>query len=205
MLAEKKGVTESNGGHILMNNNHRDEQIHIIVQVALRLFHTRGYARTSLSDIAKGSGLSVKDTQTYFPGKQEICHQVIAAHLKNQAAEFEEINHNSNPRQRLSMYLDNLAGNSDSLILQGCPMTNLYLDVRREDKILAEHAAKILRQRLEWVRQQFVLIQQVGSVVDLPERLTSAVQGINIMAQATDDPRLIQNQVNQLKSWIRGM
>ncbi len=175
------------------------------MQAALRLFHEQGYGKVKLSDIAKASGITKKEALDYFPSKAEICHHVIDAHLENQAVQFEEINQNSNPRQRLSLYLDTLVENADALIKYGSPMTDLYFDMKREEKQLADHATKILQQRLDWIREQFVLITRVKDILDLHERLDSAIHGISILAQVTGKPKLIQHQVNQLKSWIRSM
>ena len=204
MLAEKTddSKTAAGEGSKTVKDN---QQKHILVQVALRLFHERGYGKVTLSDIAKAASLSLKETESYFPSLQEICNQVIDAHGTRQLAEFEDIGQNSNPRQRLSLYLDTLVEDSDVLITRGCPMTNLYFDVKREDNGLAEHAAKLLQQRLDWIREQFVVITRVENITDLPERLDSAIHGISILAQVTGSPRLIRNQVNQLKSWIRSM
>ncbi len=189
------------------NSNEQDDahQKHVIVQVALRLFHEQGYGQVNLSQIAKTSGLSTKQVQGLFADKAEICHQVIDVYLKNQAAQFAKIDENTNPRQRLSLYLDSLVEDTDKLISKGCPMTNLYFDLRRSDKLLADHGAQTLQQRLDWIREQFVLITRVAKITDLPERLISATCGISTMAQVTGDKHLIRNQVNQLKSWIRSM
>ncbi|MBL4894481.1 MAG: TetR/AcrR family transcriptional regulator [Emcibacter sp.] len=204
MLAEKTDDTvaaRGEGTQVGKDNQQR----HILVQTALRLFHERGYSKVTLADIAKAAGLSLKETEDYFPSLQKICHQVIEAHSDRQMAEFEIIEQNSNPRQRLSLYLDTLVEDTDVLISKGCPMTNLYFDVKREDSELADHAAELLQQRLGWIREQFVVITRVENITDLPERLDSAIHGISILAQVTGAPRLIQNQVNQLKSWIRSM
>lgn len=204
MLAEKKDVPDTVQGEGT-DKRIEEEQKYIMVQVALRLFHEQGYGKVRFMDIAKSSGISHKEAQGYFSSKEEICHLVIDQHLDNQTAKFEEINKTSNPRQRLSLYLDTLVENSDSLIAYGCPMTDLYFDMKREEKPVADHAAVILTQRLDWIREQFILITQVGNITDLPERLDSAIHGISILAQVTGSPQLIRHQVNQLKSWIRSM
>ncbi|HEC01305.1 MAG TPA: TetR/AcrR family transcriptional regulator [Sphingomonadales bacterium] len=180
-------------------------QEHILIEVARRLFHERGYGKVKLSDIAKAAGLTQKETQLYFSSPQDICVSVIESHSQSQNALFEDINQNTNPRQRLSLYLDSVIENTDILIARGCPMTNLYFDVKREDRNLASEAAELLKQRLEWIRAQFVEIMRVENNTDLPERLTGAIHGIAILAQVTGNPDLIRNQVNQLKSWIRSM
>lgn len=204
MLTEKKHPTGGpNKGEPTDKADRQQE--YILVQVALRLFHEQGYKKVTLGDIAKAAGVTVKETNDYFPSLPEICHGVIEAHLDNQTAHFEEINQNNNPRQRLSQYLDSLIENTDNLVAWGCPVTNLYFDVRREDDALSEHAAKLILNRLNWITEQFVLITRVADVSDLPERLTSAIHGMTLLAQATGRTDLIRTQVNQLKSWIRSM
>ncbi len=187
------------------NKSTNGEQKHILVQSALRLFHEKGYGKVNFSHIAKAVGIANKEAQKYFSSKEDICHLVIDAHLANQKAQFEEIDLNNNPRQRLSLYLDNLFENVDSLIKFGCPLTNLYFDVKRDDQELADHAAELLLARLGWIREQFVLITQVEDIADIPERLASAIHGISLLAQVIDSEHLIRHQANQLKQWIRSM
>ena len=204
MLAEKKHPTgRSDKGE--PHHKADRQQEYILVQVALRLFHEQGYNNVTFGEIAKGAGVTVKEANSFFSSLSDICHHVIDAHLNNQIAQFEDIDQNNNPRQRLSQYLDSLVENTENLVALGCPVTNLYFDVRREDKALADHAAKLLECRLQWVTDQFVLITRVADVSDLPERLTSAIHGMIIMAQVTGRTDLIKTQVNQLKSWIRSM
>ena len=204
MLAEKKEILVGTSGDNLPQHV-VDEQKERMVQEALRLFHVRGYGHVKILDIAKAAGVSKKEVQRYFPSMGDICHLVIEVHLENQKALFEDINQNNNPRQRLSLYLDSIVDDSEEMITFGCPITNLYFDVKREEKKLADHGASLLQQRLDWIRRQFVLITRVDNLLDLPERLDSAIHGISILAQVTGQKKLDRNQVNQLKSWIRSM
>lgn len=181
------------------------KQKDILVQAAKQLFHLQGYGKTTFRDIAKQAELSIKLTQDHFPTLEDICHAVIEAHMTEQAETFETLCQESNARQRLSLYLDSFSDRAEVLVKEGCALTNLYMDVKREQGALAAHGTELLTARLGWIRQQFVLITRVEDVTDLPERLTSALHGILVMAQVTGDARLIRNQVIQLKSWIRSM
>ncbi|MBL4802673.1 MAG: TetR family transcriptional regulator [Emcibacter sp.] len=204
MLAEKTDNSVAEGGEG-SRMSEDSQQKHILIQVALRLFHEKGYGKVEMIDIAKAASMSIEEAKVYFASLQDICHQVIEAHGSNQTVLFDDISQNNNPRQRLSLYLDTLVADADVLIVRGCSITNLYFDVKREDSALADHAATLLQQRLDWIREQFVAITRVNNIPDLPERLDGAIHGISILAQVTGDARLIQNQVNQLKSWIRSM
>ncbi|MCF8475044.1 MAG: TetR/AcrR family transcriptional regulator [Emcibacter sp.] len=204
MLAENMDSPKTVKGGYSMKNGHQ-QQKYIVIQAALRLFHENGYDKVKISDIARAASVTSGEVEEYFPSKQEICHKVIDSHLENQAKLFEDINQNSNPRQRLSLYLDTIVDDTESLIRRGCPLTNLYFDVRRQEEQLSGHVVKLLQQRLNWISEQFVLIMKVKEVPDLAERLASAIHGICILAQVTGDENLIRHQVNQLKSWIRSM
>jgi len=176
-----------------------------LVQEAKRLFHEQGFGQTTMSKIATAAGMTATEAKEFYASPQEICDDVIKIYQAELESQFEKYSENSNPRQSLSLYLDSLSDNAEKLITCGCPITNLYFDVRREDKALAQHASELLRQRFNWISAQFVLITRVESNQELPERLVSAIHGICILAQATGNARLIRSQVNQLKSWIRSM
>lgn len=176
-----------------------------LIKAASILYHQKGYGKVRLSELARAAGITTKDFNERYRSQGALCLEVIEAYRQSQAELFKQINRNGNPRQRLSLYLDEFSNEADILVANGCPVNNLYHDVKRMDQALAGPAAELIRQRLDWVSEQFVLITKVERVEELPERLTSALHGIVIMGQATGNPRLIRTQINQLKSWIRSM
>ena len=52
-------------------------EIHAAIQgTALRLFSRKGYARTSLEEIARGAGVSTANVYIYFASKLEILYSI---------------------------------------------------------------------------------------------------------------------------------
>jgi AcrR family transcriptional regulator len=53
------------------------ERIHTLLSAARQVFSTHGYQRATTAQIAEAAGVSEATVFTYFPGKRELCIQVI--------------------------------------------------------------------------------------------------------------------------------
>lgn len=176
-----------------------------IVQEALKLFYDKGYHGTALSMIAKATHLSVAGLGEIFESKEAIALKVIALHKINLAQVFETFGQGRNPRHSLIQYLDMLVAQSAELLEKGCPYTSLYMGLVHADDKVKSVASSLLKLRLEWVEEQFRIMAKVDEAKDFANRLLSAIHGIIILSQATQDEHLLKSQINQLKSWIRLM
>jgi len=176
-----------------------------IIQAAKTQFHHRGYQQSELDDIAADCGVEVVDIQAQFAEKNDLCRAVIADYIKEMKSNFREINEFGNARQRLSAYLDQLAEQADDLVKWGCPLTGLYVELSKCYDNLSDEAAELVNVRLEWITEQFVFMSKVDLADDLAHRLTGALHGVILIAQANKDPQVLKNQLTQLKLWIRSM
>lgn len=80
-----------------------------ILRTALRLFSRRGYARTTLEDIARGSGVSTANVYVYFRSKLEILYAIYDPWLRGRLAALEErMRALSSPRAKLRLLLTTL-------------------------------------------------------------------------------------------------
>src|SRR3712207_4925056 len=58
-----------------------DKRREAIVETAAALYATRGFQGASISDLAKACGSSKSLVYHYFPSKDDILYEVMAAHL----------------------------------------------------------------------------------------------------------------------------
>jgi AcrR family transcriptional regulator len=58
------------------------ETVEAILEGAVQLFSTRGYARTSTNEIARRAGVSVGSLYQYFPNKDALLMTLLARHLE---------------------------------------------------------------------------------------------------------------------------
>ena len=85
-----------------------------IVEVAKKVFLKNGYAKTSMRDIAKGTGIGVSNIYNYFKSKDELFRHIVMPLIK----EYEKImyeHHNVNSSEQFFKYIN---GENDNMITE---------------------------------------------------------------------------------------
>jgi AcrR family transcriptional regulator len=80
-----------------------------ILKTALRLFSRKGYARTTLEEIARGSGVSTANVYVYFRSKLEILYAIYEPWMRERLANLEaRIASLNDPHKKLRLLLTTL-------------------------------------------------------------------------------------------------
>jgi AcrR family transcriptional regulator len=118
----------------------------VILDKAAELFADRGYARSSISEIAKACDASKSSLYHYYPSKESILFDIMMLHVTEllEAAENARKNTN-NPKENLKKLVRNLmsiyinAGSKHIIILHdiGCLPKEEQITIRRiQEKII---------------------------------------------------------------------
>lgn len=100
-----------------------DQNRAALVAAAARLFWHQGYDSTSLSDIAKASGIPVGNIYYYFRSKSDLALAVADVFVSETEAMLVEIEQEDDkPRQRLALLVARLARSLKSRVAHGCPI-----------------------------------------------------------------------------------
>ena len=176
-----------------------------IIDAAKEVFQEKGYPATVVEDIVNAAKVSTDEFDACFNSIDEVCLKVLKSYHKEQKTKFKQYDENDNTRQRLSMLLDAYYDDAESLAEKGCPIFNLYYDVRNMDNDLSESVVEILEMQHEWIDEQFIIMLKSESAVDQGDRVMSAVSGLLLLVKLTGDAKMFRNQIIQLRSWIRTM
>jgi AcrR family transcriptional regulator len=77
-----------------------------ILRTALRLFSKKGYARTTLEEIARGAGVSPANVYVYFRSKLEILYAIYDPWMRERLGALElKLQGSLSPRQKLRLLL----------------------------------------------------------------------------------------------------
>jgi AcrR family transcriptional regulator len=77
-----------------------------ILRTALRLFSKKGYVRTTLEEIARGSGVSTANVYVYFRSKLEILYAIYDPWMRQRLGAVEEkMSMLATPREKLRLLL----------------------------------------------------------------------------------------------------
>ncbi|MGH6762258.1 MAG: TetR/AcrR family transcriptional regulator [Phyllobacterium sp.] len=110
-------------------NDKRD----LLVATAAGLFWRRGYALTSLADLARESGVPLGNIYYYFKTKAELARMVANIFVEETERMLAEISDaSSDARGRLQLLVDRLAHTLKSRVEHGCPIAFAIRDFHDE-------------------------------------------------------------------------
>lgn len=114
-----------------------------LVASSAKLFWTRGYAATSLADIASASGVPVGNVYYYFRSKAELAVAVSDVFVAETETMLKEIRaETANPRQRLKSLVARLSRSQKSRVEHGCPIAFCVRGFRGDAPVAANRAAE---------------------------------------------------------------
>lgn len=120
-----------------------DDRRDALTGAAARLFWQRGYASTSLADIAAASGVPVGNVYYYYRSKAELARAVAAIFVEETAAMLAGIEaREAEPRARLAALVGTLSNSLRSRVEHGCPIALCVRDFRIDADEAAEVAAQ---------------------------------------------------------------
>jgi TetR/AcrR family transcriptional repressor of nem operon len=174
-----------------------------LVKAGRRLIHSKGFAATTLSDIAEASGVPLGNVYYYFRTKEELLDAVVHEHddeFRVRVARFEK---QSTPQARLLAFLDSVIESRTSITRHGCPVGSLSQEMNKRRGASRARVNQGLIARAQWVSNQFRAMGR-DDAQELGVWLVGSVQGVILMAHALNDPGVIERQIGQLKAWVQG-
>src|SRR5262245_58249824 len=119
------------------------ERLEALSAAAASLFWERGFAPTSLADIAAASGVPLGNIYYYFKTKADFAHAVADVFVMETEAMLSEIEtEEQDPRRRLALLVARLSRSLKSRVAHGCPIALCTRDFRIEAPAASEHAAE---------------------------------------------------------------
>lgn len=174
-----------------------------IVDAALHLFMERGYAETSIGDIAEQAGLLKGNLSYYFKTKSEMLEAVSGARMEELFGRLQQrLPENATPQQALSAFVQVTEDSAAELARVGCPVGTLASQLGKTDPSLQPYASRILQALLEWLTAQFSRSLPVATAAAHAEMLLTMMQGAAVMAHAFRDPALVERQALAAHQWL---
>ena len=176
-----------------------------IVDTAAKLVHEQGFARTSLADIARESGVPLGNLYYYFKTKDAIGDALIEQKSAEAAAARDMWEADLQPRERIEAFIDASIERRESVARSGCPVGSLCSELHKDPGPLADGAAKLFEDFLKWLEEQFRLMGKGAESRDLAFHLVSAIQGASLLANTFHSTRQLTRECNRLKDWLRSL
>ncbi|MDK2125200.1 TetR/AcrR family transcriptional regulator [Parachitinimonas caeni] len=176
-----------------------------LLDAARTLFHTQGFAQTTLADISAASGVPLGNVYYYFKTKDELVEAVAADHEAQFQQFVEELEAaEPSPKGRLLRYLATIHEQRDSLKSHGCPVGTLCLELAKAGAATAEKADAVLRLKFDWLEAQFRAMGRDDASF-LTERLLASLQGSALLANALNDCDIICRNLHWSRQWVEAL
>lgn len=157
-----------------MSDSNKRERL---VQAATDLFHRRGYAGVSLSDVARESGVLQGNIYYYFKTKRSLAIAVLEAWQRKVSTFLTSLEETHDPRERVITFLEMANSNGEMYTELGCPIANLSHDLLSDGENLSP-APCVYQVHLTWLQMQFETIGYPAKEAELQsQQLLSELQG----------------------------
>ena len=173
-----------------------------LIEAAKVLIHQQGFNLTTLADIAQEADVPLGNVYYYFKTKEAIGEAVIekrAAEYAEMLARLDEIAERSS---RLRAFVDTNVEELELIARYGCPIGGLCQELGKQGGSLADQAAKLLHDILQWSETQFRSLGFAERAEEYALNLVSSIQGMHLLTHTFKDPKLAKRQTDTLLTWL---
>jgi TetR/AcrR family transcriptional regulator, transcriptional repressor for nem operon len=175
-----------------------------LVTAAIEQFHSKGYTRTSLADVAKAAGLSAGNVFYYFKAKDELAQAVIEEWCALLTRYLAELESEEDAWQRIAGFIRQAALMRDIYESLGCPLAGITRDLRQESQRLKDEVARIYDTQFQWLTKEF---HRGGATqkdaLTFSRTLMAGYHGAILLTFAQNDASLIEDEVKRLMEWLQ--
>lgn len=186
----------------MTNQNKRDR----LIDSAATLFHHNGLTATSLADIAKHADIPIGNVYYYFKTKEELALAAISKRKEQFSAAYALLEESiPDPRQRLIEAVNYFERVRDEYAKYGCPIGKVIEDADTEKDVVAQTAAQIFVDFVDWAERQFRQLGHGSEARKYATSLMAGIQGSTVMAKAFRSPQAISDEITRLVAWIESL
>jgi AcrR family transcriptional regulator len=173
-----------------------------LVLAAKKLVYQKGFAETTLADIAHEADVPLGNVYYYFKTKEAIGLAVIDHQFKEWELWKRKTSSQPLVLQRLILFLENFMTLKDNN--EKCsPIGHLCQELAHEGGALGVSSRKFLQSFIDWLEEQLRLLGLADLALSTAYTLLSLSQGAIILAQTFQDSLIIEKQRLFIERWIR--
>ncbi len=172
-----------------------------LLEAAMRLFHERGIAPTTIATIAETAHVPLGNVYYHFRSKDDMIAAVVRARRQEIEVELELASCQADPFERLRSMVHDSSRSRELLTAHGCPYASLAQGLREIQNQQADDAAGLLRLYLEFAEAQFKALKKPK-----PKRLAAEflarLYGAYTLANAMNDADFLDQQLVGIERWL---
>lgn len=186
--------------------NHAMAKRERLTAAAALLVHQKGFANTTLADIADKAEVPLGGVYYYFKTKDELAKAISDKRLSDINGLLDNFDQLPDPYARLKALINVWVDDREIDAVYGCPVGSLCYELAKGRGPLSDTASRLFTTLLGWSGKQF---REAGFTKKrsqaLALHLISALQGISLIANTLGDPDLILMETKHLNDWLRNI
>jgi TetR/AcrR family transcriptional repressor of nem operon len=179
-----------------------DKRIRLI-EAAMVLIHQHGFNLTTLAYIAQEADVPLGNVYYYFKTKEAIGEAVIERHAGWYTERLSKLNDIADPMMRLFAFMESTPEELDRTARYGCAIGGLCQELGKQGGSLADQAAKLLHDVVEWSATQFKALGFSEASHDLATHYIAAIQGMYLLTHTFKDPKITHRESAVIKTWLK--
>lgn len=180
----------------------KTDKRHRLIEAAKVLIHQQGFNLTTLADIAQEADVPLGNVYYYFKTKEAIGEAVIQKRAAEYAEMLARLDENPEPAVRLHSFIENSSEELELIARYGCPIGGLCQELGKQGGALADLAAKLLHDILNWTESQFSSLGFGDKAKEHALNMISSIQGMYLLTHTFKDPKLAGSQTKTLVEWL---
>lgn len=173
-----------------------------LIQAAKVLIHQQGFNLTTLADIAQEADVPLGNVYYYFKTKEAIGEAVIERRAAEYAEILAKLDENPDPAARLTSFIQFGSEELELIARFGCPIGGLCQELGKQGGSLADQAAKLLHDMMQWTEKQFKSLGFAETSEEYALNMVSSIQGMHLLTHTFKDPKLAHRQTKTLMEWL---
>jgi AcrR family transcriptional regulator len=177
-----------------------------LVAACAELFWTRGFAQTSLSDIAATSGVPLGNIYYYFRSKGDMADAVADIFVAETDGLLDEVSATTTePRDRLALLARRLSAKTPSRLRHGCPIAACVRAFRIDAPSASVRAAEAFGLLIGYIARELGRTgMRPSSAMALARGAINEWQGGIILAHALQDATIASESTRRLERLLIG-
>jgi len=177
----------------------RSDKNERLVNAAAELFWTRGFAATSLADIANASSVPLGNVYYYFKTKSEIAAAVAELFVRQLQIALTAIDSDyAEPAERIGAFFNLISASNNARATRGCPIARAMSDLSAVNDDVATKTGEPLIVMTEWLAVQ-ARVAGLSDPVIRAERAIAEWQGAILLARAHGVPSRLDEAVKRIR------
>lgn len=174
-----------------------------LLEAATSLFHTKGFAATSLKDIAEKADIPLGNVYYYFKSKDELGIAAAETHRKWFVAFLKNLDQTiRDPKEKIIKSIRLFDKLKETFCEHGCPVGTIVYEVSAKGSV-GKAFSNVYKTHLDWLETQFISLgtpPQHAAMKSLS--ILKGIYGASMLSKAMSNPDIISEEVSSLVKTI---